>query len=403
MRVLVVAVCVSALQAAGGCGDGGASSGLDSGVAADMLRGGAAATVTLTADPAPVVAAYQDGEGPWQTIVPVEGRLQFQVSQPRYRLAYLCRLYGLDQHAYVLQATPGQTTRTVTSCSREQQLDDVHSWTFNLTGAPAGAKFSLNAGNTRASRRFDGQEDAYKVSLSAGENTVIAAAVGSDGEVRVVISRFTVSGPGSLGVDFSPATTIVPLRDIVLTNPVAGERVFGSLIIRAGTTGLYLSSPLFVGKVPVLDPTRLSGEDAQSVTVSVAGADRSGSVNRKLIGGELGVFTMPPSVPVRVQLLQGNFPPHRPRIIFGSPVAWADLHSSQITSLVGYPLSVRMDVTQASLLGGLEFEFPELSQVLGLDSAWEKSMVPGTVQVVSTRNSGDQVDSSGRFVKPDPM
>ena len=190
----------------------------------------------------------------------------------------------------------------------------------------------------------------------------------------------------------------------MLTNPVAGERVFGSLLIRAGTTGLSLSSPLFVGKVPVLDPTRLSGEDTQSVTVSVAGADGSGSsVHRKVIGAELGVFTMPPSVSVRVQLFQGNFPPHRPRIIFGSPVAWADLHFSQITSLVGYPLSVSMDVTQASLLGGLEFEFPELSQVLGLDSAWEKSMVPRTVQVVSSLRAGDRVDSTGRFVKPDPM
>jgi hypothetical protein len=363
--------------------------------------------VTLKADPAPVRAAYQDGDGPWQTITPVAGQYQLQVSQGRYRLAYLCRTYGLDQHAIVLQNTPGDASITGTSCSREQETSDVHAWTLNLAGAPAGATFSLNAGNPRASRRFDGKEQSFKLALTAGDNTAIAAAVGTDGEVRVVINRFTVTGPGSLDLDFSPATTIVPLREIVVTNASAAERVFGALIVNAGTIGLHLSSSLFAGRVPLLDPARLGAGDKQAVSVGVtAPGGVARSVYRPVTGSDLGPFTMPPPVPVRVQLLAGTFPPHRPRVVFEAPVVWADQHFAQIRPRLGYPpqypLQVSMYVVASSLVGG-QFEFPELSQVLGLDAAWDPSAVPMTVQVTSSAKLGQQVENAGGDVKPDPM
>jgi hypothetical protein len=131
------------------------------------------------------------------------------------------------------------------------------------------------------------------------------------------------------------------------------------------------------------------------------------SVVRQLTGAELGTFTLPPPLVARVQLLTGNFPTLRPRVVFPAAVPWANLHFVKIhagAATVGRVPSldsVSMVVTSASLRGGLEFEIPELSEALGLAGLWDRNAPPPALIRVESLVGDAQVEAAGRDVRPE--
>jgi hypothetical protein len=177
-----------------GC-DGGGSTSPDGGASLPPDGGGGTGRVTLTDVTPPGGSplqwvAFNDGDGPWQTLDGASGVYSFSVKSGRYGLAFVCSLprgFGGE----VVHATAAELTALTIDCGAPPPVAS-HRLSGKITGLPAAARVEVQGGRGAESfqlQQIDPPATAYQASLPADTYDLAAISYLDDRPGQLLLRR----------------------------------------------------------------------------------------------------------------------------------------------------------------------------------------------------------------------
>jgi hypothetical protein len=357
-----------------GC-DGGATTSGDGGA---PLGAGTRITLTnVTAAPVSNLSwvAFQDGDGPWQTVDGKAGVYVFTVRGPRYGLAFVCDRAGWLS-GEVLHATVAELPSLATSC--DLMVDrPIFPLGGALKGVPASAAISVFVGSVGGVQAAQVTGTSYTLPVEASTYDVTALAQEPGKPDRVVVRRGVLVGaPTTLDLDFAAEGRSGVEQPLVVKNTAVGETLEGSLEIQFASNGyLYwdLTGPS-QASYRALAETDLGKEDAQQLSVlAVTGTPPTLSVRGASRGfrapGPLEL-TLPPAFSSARLSLAATAPHLRPRLEFDT-YGGARFFQLQMDRVSGTESFGWLAIFSADWLGeATSYDFPDFSGARGFEGQW---------------------------------
>jgi hypothetical protein len=379
---LLIAACngttgAPAGSAAGDAAVGNASKG-DGGGTRDVTAaapdgGGPASAVTLTnlAKTNLAWVAFQDGDGPWQTVDGAKGVYSLPVAGPRYGLAFLCDLGNLTA-GEIIQATVAELPQVATNCDGVNPA--ANHLKVTIRGLEPAVEVAVSAGSAFVGYGVPTTARSFDLSVAPGTYDVVGLALLSGAQrqpVKVAFARgVDASGDAAATLDFGAEHWLVeqPLSVVGAAEP---PEVFVSLTTGLGTTTSFQAP---AGKFYSLAGRDLGPGDIQELTVSATSIS-GGTVSER--GVVLGLaepqpltVSLPPALSSPKVAAIGGAPYLRPRLTLG-PYPGATLY--QLMAVAGPPSLQKqwLVILSASWQrDGQGYDFPDFSGVRGFATKW---------------------------------
>ena len=378
---LLIAACNGAAAPAGrpaedaavgnaGKGDGGSAPDL---TAAPSDGGGPAGAVTLTnlAKTNLAWVAFQDGDGPWQTVDGAKGVYSHPIAGPRHGVAFLCDL-GNFTAGEIIQATVAELPQVTTYCDGLTPASNHLNVT--IRGLDPAVEVAVSAGTAFVGYGLPTTARSFDLSVAPGTYDVVGLALLSGAQrqpVKVAFARAVdVSGNAAATLDFGVEHWLVeqPLSVMGAAEP---PEVFVKLTTALDTTTSFQAP---AGKFYSLQPRDLGAGDIQELTVSTVSVS-GGAVSERgvvlgLVEPQPVTVTLPPALSSPKVAAIGGAPYLRPRLTLG-PYPGATLH--QLMAVAGAPPLQKqwLVILSASWLrDGQGYDFPDFSGVRGFATKW---------------------------------
>jgi len=384
-----------------GTGTGGAAGTSSGGTAGGGGVGGAGGTgprmVTLQTLDGFAFAAYQDGDGAWQSFAGgVGANFTFAVTGERYGVAYGCLNVANDNIGItVIQATVAETTRVTAGCGGLSTAAPV-----TIMGTIAGLSSTQTAqvdigGKSAAPTAA---APTFSISLPPGTFDLFARRMTAAPVWDRMIRRngVTVTMGATFNLDFATDGFAPETHTITFQNVSATETT-GVLVIFRNTLGgspFGLGSPA-AGSFYAIPATQLRTGDYHSIVASASDPATGGRrVRRIAIGATDFTATMPPMIAAPVLGVGATTPYVRPRasIPTGLTADRYDLGYTQSETAPARTRSWSLQLTRGWITSAAatEYTVPDLSAVTVWQTWWGLAVALSTnwQQFSQTSNGG---------------
>ena len=384
-----------------GTGTGGAAGTSSGGTAGGGGAGGTGATgprmVTLQTLDGFAFAAYQDGNGAWQSFAGgVGANFTFAVTGERYGVAYGCLNVANDNIGItVIQATVAETTRVTAGCGGLSTAAPV-----TIMGTIAGLSSTQTAQVDIGSKSAAPTAAAptFSISLPPGTFDLFARRMTAAPVWDRMIRRngVTVTMGATFNLDFATDGFAPETHTITFQNVSATETT-GVLVIFRNTLGgspFGLGSPA-AGSFYAIPATQLRTGDYHSIVASASDPATGGRrVRRIAIGATDFTATMPPMIAAPVLGVGATTPYVRPRasIPTGLTADRYDLGYTQSETAPARTRSWSLQLTRGWITSAAatEYTVPDLSAVTVWQTWWGLAVALSTnwQQFSQTSNGG---------------
>jgi len=384
-----------------GTGTGGAAGTSSGGTAGGGGVGGAGGTgprmVTLQTLDGFAFAAYQDGDGAWQSFAGgVGANFTFAVTGERYGVAYGCLNVANDNIGItVIQATVAETTRVTAGCGGLSTAAPV-----TIMGTIAGLSSTQTAqvdigGKSAAPTAA---APTFSISLPPGTFDLFARRMTAAPVWDRMIRRngVTVTMGATFNLDFA-TDGFAPETHTITFQGVSATETTGVLVIFRNTLGgspFGLGSPA-AGSFFAIPATQLRTGDYHSIVASASDPATGGRrVRRIAIGATDFTATMPPMIAAPVLGVGATTPYVRPRasIPTGLTADRYDLGYTQSETAPARTRSWSLQLTRGWITSAAatEYTVPDLSAVTVWQTWWGLAVALSTnwQQFSQTSNGG---------------
>jgi len=386
-----------------GTGTGGAAGTSSGGTAGGGGVGGAGGTgprmVTLQTLDGFAFAAYQDGDGAWQSFAGgVGANFTFAVTGERYGVAYGCLNVANDNIGItVIQATVAETTRVTAGCGGLSTATPV-----TIMGTIAGLSSTQTAQVDIGSKSAAPTAAAptFSISLPPGTFDLFArrmtAAPVWDRMIRH--NGITAAMGATFNLDFA-TEGFAPETHAVTFQGVSATETTGVLVIFRNTLGgspFGLGSPS-AGNFFAIPAAQLRTGDYHSIVVSASDPATGGRrVRRVAIAATDFTATMPAMIAAPVLAVGATTPYVRPRasIPGGLTADRYDLGYSQTETAPARSRSWSLQLTRGWIASAAATDYtaPDLSNVTGWQTWWGLAAGATSWQQFSQTSNGGVPD-----------
>jgi hypothetical protein len=317
--------------------------------------------------------AYRDGDGPWQPLENAFGVYRFDVHQPRFTLAFVCRSLGLGE---VIQAATDDVAMIRVPCGDPLEgyglTEPPRRRQGSIRGVGTGAQVTVSFGIYGISMPAEVTAAGYGIDLRPARYDLLAVAEESDGRTRVIVRHLIdPATQENLDLDFGSSEALAPVEQPIAAAGAPGERLQTGVTImtRLGAKGVLLSRT--PGQLPLLDQARLGPEDIQDVWLRGAATDtvQLRGVSQALARSSGPMLTLPPPVTGATAMAAASTPVVRPRVGF-QPQPGALFYQLTIAQLVPQDtLTWVVNASSRALAGGSSLELPDLFALPGFAPA----------------------------------
>jgi len=380
-------------------GAGGTSSGGTGGGGAGGAGGTGPRMVTLQTLDGFAFAAYQDGNGAWQSFAGgVGANFTFSVTGDRYGVAYGCLNVANDNIGItVIQATVAETTRVTAGCGGLSTATPV-----TIMGTIAGLSSTQTAQVDIGSKSAAPTAAAptFSISLPPGTFDLFArrmtAAPVWDRMIRH--NGITAAMGATFNLDFA-TEGFAPETHAVTFQGVSATETTGVLVIFRNTLGgspFGLGSPS-AGNFFAIPAAQLRTGDYHSIVVSASDPATGGRrVRRVAIAATDFTATMPAMIAAPVLAVGATTPYVRPRasIPGGLTADRYDLGYSQTETAPARSRSWSLQLTRGWIASAAATDYtaPDLSNVTGWQTWWGLAAGATSWQQFSQTSNGGVPD-----------
>jgi hypothetical protein len=316
--------------------------------------------------------AFQDGDGPWQSVEGAGGVYSFEAPSGRYGLAFVCDL-GDFVPGEIVHASVAELPALTTSCNPAAAQGAQH-LRGAVRGLAAGGQLSISAGGSSVEVSAPigaPPPDGYDLELPIDVYDVVGVAFESARPSKALIAHdVSIKGEATLDLDFTRAASLVE-QPVTVTGAAGEVSTVVRLTTARGTIAEWLLTPATYAGLRESD---LGPDDIQEVTVSASAPSGTTFLERGVV---LGVraprplsVTLPPAFwSAKLGMVPGA-PYLRPRASF-EPYPDAVLY--QVMASAATPTGGRgwLVILGAGWLGARKsYDFPDFSGVRGFQARW---------------------------------